>query len=96
TGATARRLAMHRPPTPILAFTRDAAVRSRLALTWGVETFVAPLSGTLDEMIGQVSHAMVDCGRCRPGDVVVIVAGSLPWSPGATDMIRVHRLAEVA
>ncbi|HWD08766.1 MAG TPA: pyruvate kinase alpha/beta domain-containing protein, partial [Actinomycetota bacterium] len=84
------------PPMPLLAFTRDAAVRSRLAVTWGVETFVAPLSGTVEEMVGEVSQSMLGCGRCRPGDVVVIVAGSLPWSPGATDMIRVHRLAEVA
>ncbi|MGH2718446.1 MAG: pyruvate kinase [Actinomycetota bacterium] len=95
TGATARRLAMHRPPMSLLAFTRDAAVRSRLAVTWGVETFVAPLSGSLDEMVDQVSRSMLDCGRCRAGDVVVIVAGSLPWSPGATDLIRVHRLADV-
>jgi pyruvate kinase len=92
TGATARRLALNRPPMPLLAFTRDAAVRSRLALTWGVETFVAPLSGSLDEMIGQVSQSMVDCGRCRVGDLVVIVAGSLPWRCGATDMIRLHRV----
>jgi len=36
---------------PSLAFTPVAAVRSRLTLTWGVETFVAPLSGHLDDMV---------------------------------------------
>jgi pyruvate kinase len=96
TGATARRLSIHRPPMPVMAFTREAAVRSQLTLTWGVETFVAPLSGTLEDMIGQVSMAMIDCGRCHAGDLVVIVAGSLPWRCGATDMIRVHQVGSPA
>src|SRR5256885_3856033 len=55
TGATARRIAAQRPPVPVLAFTPVAAVRSRLTLTWGVETFVAPLSGHLDDMVSQVA-----------------------------------------
>jgi pyruvate kinase len=92
TGATARRIAAHRPPVPVLAFTPVAAVRSRLTLTWGVETFVAPLSGHLDDMIAQVAHTVLGCGRIRWGDAVVIVAGSLQGRSGATDLIRVLQL----
>ena len=39
-GDTARRLARHRSPIPVLAFTPERAVRNQLALTWGVETFL--------------------------------------------------------
>lgn len=90
TGMTARRLATHRSPIPLLAFTPEAAVRSQLALTWGVETFVVPLASHADDMVAQVGRVMRDCGRGAPGDVMVIVAGSLPGKTASTDMIRVH------
>src|SRR5437660_2561478 len=91
-GATARRVAALRSPIPLMAFTPEAAVRSRLALTWGVETFVVRLKGHLDHMVAEVSQTILDCGRAGFGDVVVMVAGSLPGRTGSTDMIRVHRL----
>jgi len=69
-----------------------AAVRSRLTLTWGVETFVAPLHGHLDDMVAQVADTVLGCGRIRWGDSVVIVAGSLQGRSGATDLIRVLQL----
>jgi pyruvate kinase len=90
TGASARRLAALRCPIPLLAFTPDAAVRSQLTLTWGVETFVAPLVGQLEDMVAQVTSTILECGRVGPGDVAVIVAGSLQGRTGGTDMIRVH------
>ena len=37
-----QRLARHRSPIPLLAFTPNQAVRSQLALCWGVETFLVP------------------------------------------------------
>ena len=43
TGETARRLAALHPRQPLLAFTVDARVRSQLALSWGVETFLVPV-----------------------------------------------------
>jgi pyruvate kinase len=91
-GATARRLAAQRPPIPVLAFTPVAAVRSRLSLTWGVETFVAPLTGNLDDLLARVADTVRDCGRICWGDTVVIVAGSLQGRSGTTDMIRVLQL----
>jgi pyruvate kinase len=92
TGSTARCLASHRQPIPLLAFTTEPAVRSQLALTWGVETFIVPAVDHTDAMIAQVNRAMLELGRGAPGDVVVIVAGSPPGTPGSTNMLRVHRL----
>src|SRR5258706_3383088 len=94
TGSTARCLASHRPPIALLAFTTEPAVRSQLTLSWGVETFIVPAVGPTDDMISQVDRALLELGRGRPGDVVVIVAGTPPGMPGATNTLRVHRLGE--
>jgi pyruvate kinase len=94
TGSIARRLARHHPAIPLLAFTPEPSVRSQLALTWGVETFITATVQHTDEMVRQVDTAMLDHGRGRHGDVVVIVAGSPPSTPGATNLIRVHRLGD--
>jgi pyruvate kinase len=94
TGSTARCLAGHRQPIPLLAFTTEPVVRSQLALSWGVETFIVPPVDHTDGMIAQVDRAMLELGRGSRGDVVVIVAGTPPGTPGATNTLRVHRLGE--
>ena len=91
-GDTARRLAEHRSPIPLLAFTPEPAVRSQLALVWGVETFLVPTVQHTDEMVLQVERAMLDLGRMQPGELVTIVAGSPPSTSGSTNAMRVHRV----
>jgi pyruvate kinase len=93
-GDTARRLARYRSPIPLLAFTPVGAVRNQLALTWGIETFLVPTVQHTDEMVKQVDAALLDLGRCRTGDVIVIVAGSPPGIPGSTNAMRVHRMGD--
>jgi pyruvate kinase len=95
TGASARRLARHRPGVPILAFTPEPVARSQLALSWGVETFIVPTVATTDEMVRQVDEALQQTGRAGPGDRVVIVAGTPPGQPGTTNTVRVHRIGDV-
>ena len=94
TGGSAHRLARHRSPIPLLAFTPDPAVRSQLAVAWGVETFLVPTVRHTDEMVKQVDAALLDIGRCEDGDAVVIVAGSPPGIPGSTNAMRVHRMGD--
>ena len=94
TGETARRLARYRSPIPLLAFTTEPATRSQLALTWGVETFIAPNVRHTDDMVHEVDSALVNLGRCAIGDKIVIVAGSPPGSPGKTNALRVHRIGD--
>ena len=91
-GDTARRLAGHRSPIPLLAFTPVADVRSQLSLVWGVETFLVPAVEHTDEMVQQVERAMLGLGRMQPGELVTIVAGSPPSTSGSTNAMRVHRL----
>jgi pyruvate kinase len=95
TGATACLLASHREPVPLYAFTSDPAVRGQLSVVWGVETFVVPDVRTTDEMVNQVTGAMLELGRGEPGDLVVMVAGTPPGIAGTTNSLRVHRLGTV-
>jgi pyruvate kinase len=94
TGDTARRLARCRSPIPLLAFTTESATRSQLALTWGAEPFLVPPAAHTDDMVRQVDVALRDIGRCAEGDMVVIVAGSPPGTPGRTNALRVHRIGD--
>ncbi|MGH3758481.1 pyruvate kinase [Actinophytocola sp.] len=93
-GDTVRRLARLHTHLPLLAFTPEPAVRSQLALTWGVETFMVPKVDSTDLMVRQVDLSMLSIGRYQPGDLVVVVAGSPPGTVGSTNLIRVHRLGE--
>ncbi|HEY5184028.1 MAG TPA: pyruvate kinase [Actinomycetes bacterium] len=92
TGASARRLAKYRSPIPLLAFTPTPSVRSQLALSWGIETFLVPSVTHTDDMVLQVDTALLDIGRCSVGDDVVIVAGAPPGIPGSTNALRVHKM----
>ncbi|GAA1083843.1 MULTISPECIES: pyruvate kinase [Kitasatospora] len=94
-GDTARRLTRYRSPIPVLAFTYEPAVRSQLALTWGVETFLGPFVPTTDEMVAQVDAQLIGLGRCKKGDIVVITAGSPPGLAGSTNLVRVHHVGEL-
>jgi pyruvate kinase len=93
-GDSARRLVRLRSEVPVLAFTPVQAVRSQLALSWGVETFLGEFVEHTDEMVMQVDKGLLEIGRCQEGDLVVIVAGSPPGIPGSTNALRVHRMGD--
>lgn len=92
TGRSARLIARWRSATPLLAFTPDPRVRSQLALTWGVETFLVSRATHTDDMVQQVDKALLDIGRATAGERVVIVAGVPPGRPGTTNGMRVHKM----
>ncbi|WP_122817261.1 pyruvate kinase [Nocardioides pantholopis] len=93
-GDSARRMARLRGPVPLLAFTPQAAVRSQLALTWGVETFKTSTVEHTDEMVRQVDEQLLRIGRVQEGDLVVIIAGAPPGIPGSTNALRIHRMGD--
>jgi pyruvate kinase len=93
-GDSARRLSRYRGAIPTLAFTPVPAVRSQLSLTWGVETFLAPEVEHTDEMVRQVDEQLLQIGRVKEGDLVVIIAGSPPGIPGSTNALRIHRMGD--
>lgn len=90
TGRSARLVALHRPVTPITAFTPDPRVRRQLALVWGVDAFLVDPVRHTDQMVDQVDAALLANNRSAIGDRVVIIAGSPPGVPGTTNSLRVH------
>jgi pyruvate kinase len=92
TGDTVRRLSRLHCELPLFAFTPVPAVRDQLAVSWGVETFLTDFVQHTDDMFRQVDAKMLGLGLARPGDYVVVVAGSPPNAPGATNTLRVHQL----
>jgi pyruvate kinase len=93
-GDSARRLVRIRSEVPVLAFTPEPAVRSQLALSWGVETFLGETVEHTDEMVMQVDRGLLDIERAAQGELVVIVAGSPPGIPGSTNALRIHRMGD--
>jgi pyruvate kinase len=94
-GDTARRLARLHAHQTVLAFTPEETVQRQLALSWGVQAHKVWTVQTTDEMVRQVDSALVSQRVCRPDDLVVIVAGTPPATPGTTNTIRVHHIGGV-
>ncbi len=93
-GDSARRLARYRSRIQVLAFTPEPVVRSQLSLTWGVETFLSRPVEHTDEMVRQVDEQLLEIGRVKEGELVVIIAGSPPGIPGSTNALRIHRMGD--
>ena len=91
-GATARQIASHRAPIPLLAFTSDPDVVRQLPLVWGVRPQVMLDVRTSDYMIEQVDKAVREAGVASWGDLVVVVSGVPSGESGSTNQVRVHRV----
>lgn len=92
-GETARRVAQHRPQSPIVAFCPDPAVLRRVILYWGIDPRPAPWIRTTDAMITWISRATRRTGLARPGDLLVITAGTQVGKRGSTNLLKVHRVS---
>ena len=93
-GDSARRMARLRSHIPILALTPDVGTYNRMALTWGVESMLAPVVSHTDEMVRQVDSLLIESKRAEIGEVIMIVAGAPPGIPGSTNAMRVHRIGD--
>lgn len=94
-GESARRMARLRNKIPILAFTPEEETRLKMALYWGVESFIVGRVTHTDQMVAQVDETLKSTGRAVNGDKVVIISGSPPGIPGTTNDIRVHKVGDV-
>jgi pyruvate kinase len=95
TGDTARRLSRLHPRQKLLVFTPVEHVQRQMALIWGADAHLVWEVKTTDEMVRQVDSALLNRGVCRAGDLVVVVAGTPPATPGATNTIRVHHIGDI-
>ncbi len=95
TGDTAKRLSRLQPAPRLLVFTPVEQVQRQMALLWGAEAHLVWTVKTTDDMVRQVDSALLNRGVCHPHDLVIVVAGTPPTTPGATNTIRVHHIGDV-
>ncbi len=69
---------------------REENVRRRMALTWGIESFLVDRVTHTDAMYRQVDTCLIESGLAEVGDKVVVISGSPPGIPGSTNDLRVH------
>jgi pyruvate kinase len=93
-GDSARRMSRLRSSIPMLVFTPHESIRRRMALIWGVRTFlVEPVTHT-DAMFVQVDDYLLGEGLAKVGDKVVVIAGTPPGIAGSTNDLRVHLVGD--
>jgi pyruvate kinase len=89
-GFSARVVASHRPPVPMLALTDTPKTARQLALVWGVVPVLVPDQQSYDQMIGVALDAAVRLDLAGPGDRVVVTAGVPFDQPGTTNTLKVE------
>lgn len=92
-GYTARLVSKERPSLPVLAFTNDPRVYSRIALYWGSTPLLLSFEGDTDTLIHRVQVELLARGLAAPGDAVIVLGGSPSTTKGATNFLRVLKLA---
>jgi pyruvate kinase len=91
-GQTARLISELRPHSRLVALTPRPEIVRRMNLYWGVTARVAPRLTSTDAMIQKVRHLCAQEGWARPGQTVVLVAGTPLGEPGNTNLMTVRRL----
>ncbi|WP_378146489.1 pyruvate kinase [Cnuibacter sp. UC19_7] len=89
-GDSVRRMTRLRSSIPVLGFTPAPAIRNRMALTWGVQSYLVPRATHTDEMMVQVDDILLGLGKAQIGDKVIVISGSPPGVAGSTNDMRVH------
>ncbi|MDH6207757.1 pyruvate kinase [Aurantimicrobium minutum] len=93
-GDSARRMARLRSDIPMIVLTPHEHIRRRMALTWGVKSYLVDAVTHTDQMFGQVDDLLLGEGLAEAGDKVVVIAGSPPGIAGSTNDLRVHKVGD--
>ena len=88
TGFTAKLMARERPLQPVLALTTSLNVARQLALVWGLEPRIAQDPESLDDMTAEAVATAVRLGMAKPGERILIVAGTPFGAPGSANLLR--------
>lgn len=93
-GSTAKALSRFNPPCPIIAITPSPEVEQELTLYRGVHSLHSERAADMDTVMRETLAVARQAGVVGNGDTVVITAGMWGATPGNTDLIKVHTLAD--
>jgi pyruvate kinase len=89
TGKTASAVARLRPSWPIVGLSHHQTAVQQMALEWGVTPLVFPESANVEDLWVRAIATARDAGTVKPGDLVVLIAGTAVNMPGSTNVIKV-------
>ena len=93
-GFTARVIASHRPPVPVMALTDEPRVARQMALVWGVIPELVPHQNSYAEMVQLGLGALKRDEMAGPGERILVTAG-IPFDvPGTTNLMKVEVVPE--
>jgi len=93
-GRTAQLMSKARPEVPILAFTPREETYRRLALWWGVESYLVPHASTIEAMLSDVETTLMASGPVQPGQQVVLVCGFPVGEEHAANLALLHTVGK--
>ncbi|MCH8046281.1 MAG: pyruvate kinase [Planctomycetes bacterium] len=88
-GSTARALACHRLPMPVVALTHDAATYRQLSLSFGIEPLLLPSRIKLPKLLDDLDILVARHRWGSPGDLIIVVS-ALDGEDGNTDTMHIH------
>ncbi len=92
-GSTTLRAARERPEVPIIGLTPNVKTARRLSVVWGVHTVHSSDARDFQDMVTKASHFAVADGFAKASDRIIITAGVPFGTPGATNVLRITRVA---
>ena len=90
TGRTARLVAANRPPARILTLSSHEPTLARTCLYHGVRPQLIHDCISLPRQLAAANAAVQETGLAEPGDIVIIVGGTIPGRSGATNRMYIH------
>lgn len=87
-GMTARAISRFRPPMPIVAITPSESTARQLRSSWGVQEIYLSPATAIDDLCDFAVTQMKLSGVAKPGDTVVVMAGSASGGTAITDTVR--------
>jgi pyruvate kinase len=89
-GDSVRRMSRLRSKIPMIGLTPEEGIRNRMALTWGVESYLTERVKHTDQLMVQVDEVLLGRELAQQGDKVVVICGSPPGKSGTTNDMRIH------
>ncbi len=87
-GMTARAISRFRPPMPIVAITPSESTARQLRSSWGVQEIYLSPATDIDDLCDFAVTQLKLSGLAKPGDPVVVMAGSASGGTAITDTVR--------
>jgi len=90
TGKTANIISGFRPRARILAVTHHMEVLNRLELIWGLQTLHIKSYSSMEDILNQVDHLLIQFGLAKTGDKIILTLGQPIDNGSKTNSLFVH------